>query len=83
MKIILWQWLSRLFLHSRHVPHELTKHPTPTRSPISNLVTPGPFLVTMPTISWPGTLGYLELPHSLRTWCRSLRWSGEEDTLLA
>src|SRR4051794_33707900 len=43
----------------------------PALSPTLNLVTPEPTAETMPTISWPGTMGYLALPHSLRTWWMS------------
>ena len=40
-------------------------------SPTLNLVTLEPTAVTMPTISWPGTIGKAELPHSLRAWWMS------------
>ena len=43
----------------------------PARSPTLNLVTSGPTAVTLPTISWPGTTGYVVLVHSLRAVCRS------------
>src|SRR5690349_7610321 len=48
--------------------------PTATRSPGLYLVTPEPTLVTRPTISCPGTIGYfvaINSLHSLRTECRS------------
>ena len=37
------------------------------RSPALNRVTPRPDLATRPTISWPGTIGKIASPHSLRT----------------
>ena len=48
-----------------------TMQPTPARSPGLKPFTWAPTAVTFPTISWPGTMGYLEPPHSLRTWWRS------------
>ena len=36
-----------------------TMQPTPALDPTLNLVTLAPTSVTMPTISWPGTIGYL------------------------
>jgi len=47
---------------------ELTTQPTPTWSPTLNLVTAEPMALTTPATSWPGTMGYFELPHSLRAW---------------
>ena len=40
--------------------------PTAARSPALNLVTPSPTAVTRPTISWPGTHGYMVPGHSPR-----------------
>jgi hypothetical protein len=48
---------------------ESTKTPTPALSPTLNLVTSAPTAETTPTISWPGTIGYWELPHSSLIWC--------------
>ena len=45
--------------------------PTPARSPALNLVTSAPTSTTRPTISWPGTIGKVELPHSSRAWWMS------------
>ena len=45
--------------------------PTPTRSPTWNLVTPGPTSVTMPAISWPGTIGKMPSPQPSRAWWMS------------
>src|SRR6201996_2687443 len=43
--------------------------PTPTWSPTLCLVTSEPTAVTTPAISWPGTIGYLGVPHSpLTVW---------------
>ena len=41
--------------------------PTPTWSPTLCLVTSEPTAVTTPAISWPGTTGYLGVPHSALT----------------
>ncbi len=46
-------------------------HPTPTRSPAANLVTPGPVRETTPAISCPGTIGKIALPQPSRTWWMS------------
>ena len=43
------------------------KTPTPIRSPILNLVAADPSEVTVPTISWPGTIGKIAFPHSSLT----------------
>jgi hypothetical protein len=48
-----------------------TMQPTPTMSPTLNLETPSPTAFTRPTISWPGTQGKMEGPHSLLAVCRS------------
>src|SRR5262245_57145670 len=45
--------------------------PTPTRSPTLTFVTCGPSSRARPTISWPGTIGNTELPHSPRAWWMS------------
>ncbi len=45
--------------------------PTPARSPGLNFVTWAPTALTRPTISWPGTMGKMDPPHSSRTWWRS------------
>jgi hypothetical protein len=45
--------------------------PTPTRSPTANLVTPGPTSVTIPAISWPGTIGKMASPQPSRAWWMS------------
>src|SRR6202034_3738869 len=61
-------------LHSGQVPSESTMQPTAARSPGLNLLTAEPTLVTRPTISWPGTIGYtvgMNSLHSFRTECRS------------
>lgn len=39
-------------------------HPMAARSPGAKEVTLEPTATTSPTISWPGTIGNLELPHS-------------------
>src|SRR5271154_1066214 len=60
--------------HSAQVPSESTMQPTAARSPGLNLVPAEPALVTRPTISCPGTIGYtvgMNSLHSLRTECRS------------
>ena len=44
-------------LQLSHSRQESTKQPTPTRSPTLYLVTSEPTAVTMPAISWPGTIG--------------------------
>src|SRR6266851_9589183 len=65
---------SRPALHCGQVPSESTMHPTAAKSPGLNLVSAEPTLVTRPTISWPGTMGYtvgMNSLHSLRTECRS------------
>lgn len=48
---------------------ESTKTPTPALSPTLNLVTSAPTAEITPTISWPGTMGYLLSPHSPLIWC--------------
>jgi hypothetical protein len=45
--------------------------PTPARSPALKRVTAAPTRRTVPTISWPGTMGKVAPPHSSRTWWRS------------
>jgi hypothetical protein len=50
---------------------ESTMQPTPTVSPTLTLVTCGPTSTARPTISWPGTIGNAELPHSPRAWWMS------------
>ena len=45
--------------------------PTAARSPALKPATAPPVRTTRPTISWPGTMGYSVVPHSLRAWCRS------------
>lgn len=55
-------------LYLSHFMHDSTKQPTPTRSPGFRLLTLGPTSVTMPTISWPGTMGKMPPPHSSFTW---------------
>ncbi|MNH05813.1 hypothetical protein D3C79_651610 [compost metagenome] len=45
--------------------------PTPTLSPGLKRVTALPTRLTRPMISWPGTMGYMLLPQSLRALCRS------------
>ncbi len=40
--------------------------PTPARSPTAIFVTFAPTRVTRPMISWPGTIGNVELFHSPR-----------------
>ena len=45
--------------------------PTPARSPTLNRVTCAPTPATRPTISWPGTMGKIEPPHSSRAWWMS------------
>ena len=40
--------------------------PTAARSPTLKLSTSAPTADTRPTISWPGTTGYIDGPHSLR-----------------
>src|ERR1700686_4694887 len=53
---------------------ESTMQPTAAISPSLNFFTALPALTTRPTISWPGTHGYvvgMTLCHSLRVWCRS------------
>src|SRR5579862_1512650 len=60
--------------HSGQVRSESTRQPTAARSPGLNLVTAEPTLITRPTISCPGTIGYtvgMNSLHSLRTECRS------------
>src|SRR5712692_2061286 len=49
------------------VPHEPTMQPTPARSPTLNFFTSLPTPATRPTISWPGTIGKMDPPHSSRT----------------
>ena len=51
--------------------HESTMQPTPTRSPALNFFTSAPTSTARPTISWPGTIGKVELPHSPRAWWMS------------
>ena len=46
--------------------------PTPTRSPTAYFVTAEPTSVTVPAISWPGTIGKCAVPHSSRAWWMSL-----------
>src|SRR5437016_8653492 len=65
---------SRPALHCAQVPSESTMQPTAARSPGLYLVTAEPTLVTRPTISWPGSIGYfvaMNSLHSLRTEWRS------------
>ena len=62
-------------LHASHWRQESTKQPTPTISPTLNLPASTPALLTLPTISWPGTIGKIEPPHSSRTW-----WTSEWHT---
>ena len=52
--------------HWGQVRSESTKQPTPTRSPTLYLVTLLPTALTIPAISWPGTMGKMALPHSSR-----------------
>src|SRR5690625_4566382 len=49
-----------------HSPQELTRQPTPTRSPAVNPVTAAPTASTTPEISWPTASGKCASPHSLR-----------------
>src|SRR5579862_2464146 len=68
------QKFSKPARHSGQVPSESTMQPTAARSPGLNFVTAEPTLVTRPTISWPGTIGYtvgMNSLHSLRAECRS------------
>ncbi len=46
-------------------------HPTAAKSPALKPATSPPVRTTRPTISWPGTMGYSVVPHSLWAWCRS------------
>jgi hypothetical protein len=46
-------------------------HPTAATSPGLKALTLSPTRVTRPTISWPGTTGYVVPFHSLRAVCRS------------
>src|SRR3954471_15451824 len=65
---------SRSRLQFGQVRSESTMQPTAARSPGLYLVTAEPTLVTRPTISWPGTIGYtvgMNSLHSLRTEWRS------------
>ena len=54
--------------------------PTPTRSPTLNRFTSAPTRVTLPTISWPGTMGKMELPHSSRAWWMS-EWQMPQNSM--
>jgi hypothetical protein len=51
--------------------HESTKQPTPTLWPGFHFLTCSPTLTTRPTISWPGTMGKIDPPHSSRAWWMS------------
>ncbi len=42
--------------------------PTPTSEPVFTFVTLGPNRSTRSTISWPGTMGSKDRPHSPRAW---------------
>src|SRR5580658_6953478 len=71
---MLGQNCSRPAWHSEQVRSESTRQPTAARSPGLNFETAEPTLVTRPTISWPGTMGYTvgrKALHSLRTEWRS------------
>src|ERR1041385_360407 len=65
------QYCSSPALQLAQVRHESTMQPTAARSPTLKRVTSLPTAVTRPTISCPGTTGYVVLVHSLRTVCRS------------
>jgi hypothetical protein len=54
-----------------HERQESTMQPTPTVSPTPTFFTCAPTSTTRPTISWPGTIGNEELPHSPRAWWMS------------
>src|SRR6266545_3955578 len=60
------QYCSRPALQLAHTRQESTKQPTPASSPTLNRFTWDPTRVTRPTISWPGTMGKIEPPHSSR-----------------
>src|SRR5262249_38215557 len=51
--------------HWRHCILLPEFQPTPTRCPILSRLAFGPTAVTRPTISWPRTAGYCEMPQSL------------------
>jgi hypothetical protein len=53
------------------VPQESTMQPTPAGSPTLKRFTPRATRVTRPTISWPGTMGKIDPPHSSRAWWMS------------
>jgi hypothetical protein len=57
---------SRPSLQFSQVRQESTMQPTPARSPSLNFLTCAPTFTTRPTISWPGTHGYVVPCHSLR-----------------
>ena len=53
-------------MHEAHSRQESTITPTAAASPTLNFVTSDPTAATVPTISCPGTIGYIALPHSFR-----------------
>src|SRR5271166_5803295 len=74
VRVKLGQKFSKPARHSGHVPSESTRQPTAARSPGLNLVTAEPTFVTRPTISCPGTIGYvvdMNSLHSFRVACKS------------
>src|SRR6187401_1071904 len=58
------QYCSNPSLQLSHVLQESTRQPTAARSPILNFVTSLPTFTTLPTISWPGTIGKIPANHS-------------------
>ena len=66
------QYCSSPARQASHSRHESTNTPTPTVSPMRQRVTSSPTPTTVPTISWPGTIGKIEPPHSSRAWWMSL-----------
>ena len=64
------QPLSLPLRHSGQRPQDLACQPIPTRSPLASSDTFSPISDTVPTISWPGTNGYQEIPAS-----SSIRWT--------
>src|SRR6478736_2268388 len=74
------QYCSRPSRQLSHSRQESTMQPTPTRSPTANSVTFEPVLLTVPTISWPGTRGYVWTPHSPRVACTS-EWQSPQNSM--